>query len=442
LVSPVWIGKTAIERWGWPPPHAAYVTPSSEELDMVHGGGYHTSLPQSVADASAIKYMHHHQHQQNQLHESSTPSPKPNGLSSITNGYSSAANPWVALQPTNPWALYSHHSQHRPTDLKQDMHLLAQQSRVQEGMSSPHSWHAAAHTPLTTDNATTQYHHAAMAGILHHQNNNSHQQQNSPSPHQQPPNNSQQQLYRRESPQNHMHSTTLQADRDRDTMNEEDTLSSDDLEAFAKQFKHCRIKLGFTQGDVGLALGTLYGNVFSQTTICRFEALQLSFKNMSKLKPLLQKWLEVADSTSGSPTTLDKISDQGRKRKQRTTIEMSVKGALEEHFHKQPKPTTQEKTALADSLQLEKEVVRVWFCNRRQKEKRMIPSDGNSGDMMDGNGMHPSHMMHHRQNGYHPYHHGMHNSPMSAHGHSNSPPMLSPQSMQGRDNNGHQLIAH
>ena len=48
------------------------------------------------------------------------------------------------------------------------------------------------------------------------------------------------------------------------------------------------------KADVGLALGTLYGNVFSQTTICRFEALQLSFKNMCKLKPLLQKWLQFA----------------------------------------------------------------------------------------------------------------------------------------------------
>ncbi|CAG0918455.1 unnamed protein product [Notodromas monacha] len=48
-------------------------------------------------------------------------------------------------------------------------------------------------------------------------------------------------------------------------------------------------------------------------------------------------------------------------------------GALETHFHKQPKPSAPEITALADSLQLEKEVVRVWFCNRRQKEKRMTP---------------------------------------------------------------------
>ncbi|XP_069478772.1 POU domain, class 3, transcription factor 1 [Ambystoma mexicanum] len=157
---------------------------------------------------------------------------------------------------------------------------------------------------------------------------------------------------------------------------DEDAPSSDDLEQFAKQFKQRRIKLGFTQADVGLALGTLYGNVFSQTTICRFEALQLSFKNMCKLKPLLNKWLEETDSSTGSPTNLDKIAAQGRKRKKRTSIEVGVKGALENHFLKCPKPSAHEITGLADSLQLEKEVVRVWFCNRRQKEKRMTPAGG------------------------------------------------------------------
>uniref|UniRef100_A0A3B1KDW1 POU domain protein n=1 Tax=Astyanax mexicanus TaxID=7994 RepID=A0A3B1KDW1_ASTMX len=154
---------------------------------------------------------------------------------------------------------------------------------------------------------------------------------------------------------------------------DEDAPSSDDLEQFAKQFKQRRIKLGFTQADVGLALGTLYGNVFSQTTICRFEALQLSFKNMCKLKPLLNKWLEETDSNSGSPTNLDKIAAQGRKRKKRTSIEVGVKGALENHFLKCPKPSAHEISTLAGTLQLEKEVVRVWFCNRRQKEKRMTP---------------------------------------------------------------------
>lgn len=77
----------------------------------------------------------------------------------------------------------------------------------------------------------------------------------------------------------------------------EETTDLEELEQFAKTFKQRRIKLGFTQGDVGLAMGKLYGNDFSQTTISRFEALNLSFKNMCKLKPLLQKWLEDADRT-------------------------------------------------------------------------------------------------------------------------------------------------
>ena len=142
---------------------------------------------------------------------------------------------------------------------------------------------------------------------------------------------------------------------------------------FAKQFKQRRIKLGFTQADVGLALGTLYGNVFSQTTICRFEALQLSFKNMCKLMPLLKKWLAEADSTMGTSTNINQIAAQGRKRKKRTSIEVNIKGALEQHFNKNRKPASQEISSLADSLDIEKEVVRVWFCNRRQKEKRMTP---------------------------------------------------------------------
>jgi len=147
---------------------------------------------------------------------------------------------------------------------------------------------------------------------------------------------------------------------------------------------------------------------------------------MCKLKPLLAKWLEEADSTTGSPTSIDKIAAQGRKRKKRTSIEVSVKGALETHFHKQPKPSAQEISGLAEHLQLEKEVVRVWFCNRRQKEKRMTPPTGQmEGGMMmsphDGSLiMHgsPSSMMHHPHSHsppYSPAHGGMHNQSLTAH---------------------------
>ncbi|KAK2819021.1 hypothetical protein Q5P01_024582 [Channa striata] len=159
---------------------------------------------------------------------------------------------------------------------------------------------------------------------------------------------------------------------------EEETLTTEELEQFAKELKHKRITLGFTQADVGLALGNLYGKMFSQTTICRFEALQLSFKNMCKLKPLLQRWLNEAE-TSENPQDMYKIERvfvDTRKRKRRTSLEGAVRAALESYFIKCPKPNTQEITHISDDLGLERDVVRVWFCNRRQKGKRLaLPLD-------------------------------------------------------------------
>uniref|UniRef100_A0A8C5BIV1 POU domain protein n=1 Tax=Gadus morhua TaxID=8049 RepID=A0A8C5BIV1_GADMO len=157
----------------------------------------------------------------------------------------------------------------------------------------------------------------------------------------------------------------------------------EELEQFAKTFKQRRIKLGFTQGDVGLAMGKLYGNDFSQTTISRFEALNLSFKNMCKLKPLLEKWLNDAENLSSdqslsSPNALGSpglgIEGLNRRRKKRTSIETNIRVALEKSFMEQnQKPTSEEITMIADQLNMEKEVIRVWFCNRRQKEKRINP---------------------------------------------------------------------
>uniref|UniRef100_I3N4G9 POU domain protein n=1 Tax=Ictidomys tridecemlineatus TaxID=43179 RepID=I3N4G9_ICTTR len=167
-----------------------------------------------------------------------------------------------------------------------------------------------------------------------------------------------------------------------DTPSLEEPSDLEELEQFAKTFKQRRIKLGFTQGDVGLAMGKLYGNDFSQTTISRFEALNLSFKNMCKLKPLLEKWLNDAenlssDSAVSSPSALNS-SGQGveglnRRRKKRTSIETNIRAALEKSFLENQKPTSEEITLIAEQLNMEKEVIRVWFCNRRQKEKRINP---------------------------------------------------------------------
>ena len=170
----------------------------------------------------------------------------------------------------------------------------------------------------------------------------------------------------------------------------EENADLEELEKFAKLFKQKRIKLGYTQGDVGLALGKLYGNDFSQTTISRFEALNLSFKNMCKLKPILAKWLEDADANHSShqqsqflnphlltPAQQDAIN---RRRKKRTSIDTTIRIALERAFNQNPKPTSEEIAFVSDNLNMEREVVRVWFCNRRQKEKRLNPNSANYED--------------------------------------------------------------
>ena len=150
-----------------------------------------------------------------------------------------------------------------------------------------------------------------------------------------------------------------------------DTSKLRELERFANQFKLRRIKLGFTQTNVGAALAAVQGTDFSQTTICRFENLQLSFKNACKLKPILARWLEDAERTG---STYGDALNAERRRKRRTTIGLSAKESLEAYFLKHPKPSSQEIIRIAQNLHHEKEVIRVWFCNRRQRDKRVKTS--------------------------------------------------------------------
>uniref|UniRef100_A0A8C5DX90 Homeobox domain-containing protein n=1 Tax=Gouania willdenowi TaxID=441366 RepID=A0A8C5DX90_GOUWI len=97
---------------------------------------------------------------------------------------------------------------------------------------------------------------------------------------------------------------------------------------------------GLYAGGRGTRPGDPLRNVFSQTTICRFEALQLSFKNMRT--PPQAAPLAWTKSRPQKPAASEIIRPGGQ------------------------------------SATMEKEVVRVWFCNRRQKEKRMTPPGGAS----------------------------------------------------------------
>ncbi|XP_048454187.1 POU domain, class 4, transcription factor 1 isoform X2 [Rhincodon typus] len=147
-----------------------------------------------------------------------------------------------------------------------------------------------------------------------------------------------------------------------------------ELEAFAERFKQRRIKLGVTQADVGAALANLkipgVGSL-SQSTICRFESLTLSHNNMIALKPILQAWLEEAEGAHRDKMNKPDIFNGGEKKRKRTSIAAPEKRSLEAYFAVQPRPSSEKIAAIAEKLDLKKNVVRVWFCNQRQKQKRM-----------------------------------------------------------------------
>ncbi|XP_066472318.1 POU domain, class 4, transcription factor 3 isoform X2 [Tiliqua scincoides] len=152
-----------------------------------------------------------------------------------------------------------------------------------------------------------------------------------------------------------------------------------ELEAFAERFKQRRIKLGVTQADVGAALANLkipgVGSL-SQSTICRFESLTLSHNNMIALKPVLQAWLEEAEAAYREKNAKPELFSGAERKRKRTSIAAPEKRSLEAYFAIQPRPSSEKIAAIAEKLDLKKNVVRVWFCNQRQKQKRMKYSAG------------------------------------------------------------------
>lgn len=95
---------------------------------------------------------------------------------------------------------------------------------------------------------------------------------------------------------------------------------------------------------------------------------------MVALKPILQTWLEQAEkeakikSKEGSPHSDAGVLNADKKRK-RTSIAAPEKRHLEQLFAMQPRPSGEKIAAIADKLELKKNVVRVWFCNQRSLKK-------------------------------------------------------------------------
>jgi len=149
------------------------------------------------------------------------------------------------------------------------------------------------------------------------------------------------------------------------------------VKQFAAEFKAARLRLGLTQTQVGQALSSNTseeGMAVSQSTICRFEKLEITALQVKKLLPALQSWLQEAKERhkQGLPVIVQEAVDgrDNKKRKKRTVFNLETVNALNIEFELQPSPSSQQLAFIAEKMGLDKETVRVWFCNKRQNLKK------------------------------------------------------------------------
>lgn len=107
----------------------------------------------------------------------------------------------------------------------------------------------------------------------------------------------------------------------------------------------------------------------------RFEKLDITPKSAQKIKPVLERWMAEAEARhrAGMQNLTEFIgSEPSKKRKRRTSFTPQALEILNAHFEKNTHPSGQEMTEIAEKLNYDREVVRVWFCNKRQALKNTI----------------------------------------------------------------------
>ncbi|XP_058974803.1 POU domain, class 6, transcription factor 2-like isoform X3 [Musca domestica] len=177
-----------------------------------------------------------------------------------------------------------------------------------------------------------------------------------------------------------------------------DGIDLDEIKEFAKAFKLRRLSLGLTQTQVGQALSVTEGPAYSQSAICSalaaqmyaaqlssqqqnmFEKLDITPKSAQKIKPVLERWMKEAEESShwnrfksGQNHLTDYIGvEPSKKRKRRTSFTPQALELLNAHFERNTHPSGTEITGLAHQLGYEREVIRIWFCNKRQALKNTV----------------------------------------------------------------------
>lgn len=168
-----------------------------------------------------------------------------------------------------------------------------------------------------------------------------------------------------------------------------------DIKRFAEGFQFARIKAGYSYTDVVSSLSSLLqlpGTELDEFTVRKFEELNLPVSQAIKLKSHLEKWMSSlngghinSSSNNNNPieisskTSSDSDTEQQKKifyGRKRTKIDSKSKAYMEAYFKHSQKPNYEELMAISSNTGLDRDVVRVWFSNRRQKDRRQRDSEG------------------------------------------------------------------
>ncbi|OAF70043.1 ATP-dependent rRNA helicase SPB4 [Intoshia linei] len=155
---------------------------------------------------------------------------------------------------------------------------------------------------------------------------------------------------------------------------QEEELKMSNLKEFVKKFKAKRISLNMTQHDVGNVLEFPDLNIgYSQSSVCRFENLDLSISAALKMRPIIEKWMINVDRNQNCQGRIESVyhnvTKRCTKRKSRTCFTKSDIDILSTFFENNTHPNDLELKEISQYMKYQESVIRVWFSNKRQQIK-------------------------------------------------------------------------
>ena len=161
----------------------------------------------------------------------------------------------------------------------------------------------------------------------------------------------------------------------------------DDIEvgkllASVRSCRERRIRFGVSQQAVADFLVPVHGEAFRQSSICKLENLSLKLDAAARMVAILEPFYDEKESewevSSSKP-----IKQQKHERNQRYSFSDEAREFLKSMFTTNPYPSRKSTVEIAAKIGAPKDVVRVWFANRRLDSNKRLRSEIAHGAQVD-----------------------------------------------------------